>query len=129
MAGYGEARKLFKSQTSETASVFNEYVGLMKKFAGDSNAIAQESGLDAVIDFLENAGVATKCAPDLCPVLVTKGLGSTRAKSKDKAIECLLQLIELERHEIVCEELHKGLENKNPKIVVSCLQTLREALK
>lgn len=50
-------------------------------------------------------------------------------KTKDKSIECLLMLIEIERHELVIEELIKGLSTKNPKVVVGSLQTLREALK
>ncbi|CAH8557444.1 unnamed protein product [Dicrocoelium dendriticum] len=126
--GYTEAVKLFSSQTSENAPIFNEYVGLMKKFVMDSNAIAQESAMDAVLAFVENASVATKCASDLCTALVTKGLSATRAKTKEKAVECLMQLVELERHETVCEELLKGLGNKNPKLVAVCLQTLREIL-
>ncbi|KAA3678847.1 cytoskeleton-associated protein 5 [Paragonimus westermani] len=126
--GYTEALNLFTTQDSEDSPVFNEYVGLIKKFVLDSNAIAQEAALSSVLAFLENANVATRCAPDVCCALVTKGLGATRAKTKDKAIECLLQMVEIERHEVACEELLKGLSNKNPKLVVGCLQTLREIL-
>ncbi|OON18339.1 HEAT repeat protein, partial [Opisthorchis viverrini] len=126
--GYAEAQKLFTVQDSETAPVFNEYVSLMKTFVAEANAIAQESALDCVLAFLESAAIAPKCAPDVSAALVSKGLSSARAKSKDKAVECLLQLVEIERHEVVCDELIKGLSNKNPKLVVACLQTIRKIL-
>ncbi|CAL8107217.1 unnamed protein product [Calicophoron daubneyi] len=126
--GYTEANKLFASQTSENAPVFNEYVGLMKKFVTDANAVAQETALDAVLVFLENAAAVSKCASDIASGLVTKCLSSARAKTKDKAIECLLEMVEIEKQDVACEELLKGLSNKNPKVVVGCLQTLRETL-
>lgn len=36
--------------------------------------------------------------------------------------------IEIEKAEVVQDELLKGLDNKNPKIVVACIETLRKAL-
>uniref|UniRef100_A0A8C5SD62 Cytoskeleton associated protein 5 n=1 Tax=Laticauda laticaudata TaxID=8630 RepID=A0A8C5SD62_LATLA len=36
--------------------------------------------------------------------------------------------IEIEKGEVVQEELLKGLDNKNPKIIVACIETLRKAL-
>uniref|UniRef100_A0A8C5CAA3 TOG domain-containing protein n=1 Tax=Gadus morhua TaxID=8049 RepID=A0A8C5CAA3_GADMO len=36
--------------------------------------------------------------------------------------------IEIEKAEVVQDELLKGLENKNPKVVVACLEALRKAL-
>lgn len=143
LEGYAEAQKLFLSQTSETAPAFNDYVGVMKKFVTDSNAVALESALDAVLTFLENAAVSGKyenffldcirpvlrCAGDICSGLIAKCLSSPRAKTRDKAIECLLQVVENEKQDVVGEELMKGLSNKSPKVVVGCLQTFRETLK
>jgi len=37
--------------------------------------------------------------------------------------------IEIEKGEAVQEELLKGLDNKNPKIIVACIETLRKALR
>ncbi|VDP30039.1 unnamed protein product [Echinostoma caproni] len=128
LEGYNEAQKLFSTQTSETAPVFNEYVGIMKKFVNDPNAVALESALDAVLVYFENSTVSGKCAGDVCAGLIVKCLSSPRAKTRDKAIECLLQIVENEKHEVAGEELLKGLSNKNPKVVVGCLQTLRETL-
>ncbi|CAH8441458.1 unnamed protein product [Schistosoma turkestanicum] len=129
VAGYEEAFKIFSTETNEKSPVFSEYVVLMKKFVTDPHAGAQEKALDAVLAYIETAAAATKCAGDICSGIISKCLGSTRMKTKDKSIECLLMLIEIERHELVTEELVKGLSTKNPKVVVGCLQTLREALK
>ncbi|CAH8452216.1 unnamed protein product [Heterobilharzia americana] len=91
-------------------------------------SMTQEKALDAVLAYIEVASAASKCAGDICSCIISKCLGSTRAKTKDKSIECLLMLIEIERHELIIEELMKGLSTKNPKVVIGCLQTLREAL-
>lgn len=37
--------------------------------------------------------------------------------------------IEIEKHEIVEEELLKGMEQKNPKVVAACISALNTALK
>lgn len=69
LAGYEEACKLFSSITDEKSPEFNKYAGLMKKFVTDTNAFAQEKGLDAVMAFIENANVAGrwgKCTWSCC---------------------------------------------------------------
>nr|VZI25513.1 unnamed protein product [Spirometra erinaceieuropaei] len=111
--GYEEAVKLFSTQPSDKSPVFGDYVGLMKKMVVDSNAIAQEKAF---------------VASDVCSGIVNKCLNSTRAKTKEKGIEILLLYIELEKGDGVVEELIKGLSAKQPKIVVGCVQALKEAL-
>lgn len=61
-------------------------------------------------------------------VLVTKCLNASRAKTKEKALEIILMYIEIDKHETVQEELMKGLENKQPKVVYACVQALRSSL-
>jgi cytoskeleton-associated protein 5 len=39
---------------------FSKYAGVLKKFVADSNAVAQEKGMEAVLSFLENAQIAPK---------------------------------------------------------------------
>lgn len=60
--------------------------------------------------------------------LVTKCLNASRAKTKEKAMDIILMYVEIDKHEVVQEELMKGLENKQPKVVSACVQTLRAAL-
>lgn len=58
VAGYDEARRLFQSMDSPKSKDFIPYLGLMKKFVTDSNAVAQEKGLIAALAFVENAADA-----------------------------------------------------------------------
>lgn len=61
------------------------------------------------------------------PGLIAKCLNG-RPKTRDKAFEIIMMYIEAEKQEIVQEELIKGLDNKQPKIVQSCLEILRRAI-
>ncbi|XP_064635641.1 cytoskeleton-associated protein 5-like isoform X2 [Lineus longissimus] len=129
MAGYEEATKLFKRIDDEKSSEFSKYLGLIKKFVTDTNAIAQEKALEAVLAFLERAHVAGKTACEVCGCVVLKCLSASRAKTKERGLEILLMYIEIEKQEVVQDELMKGLDNKNPKIVAACIVALREAVK
>lgn len=60
MHGYEECAKSFRCIDDEKSPEFNKFVGLVKKFVIDSNAAAQEKGLEAVLAFVENAAVAGK---------------------------------------------------------------------
>jgi len=57
VAGYEEAIKLFRTM-DEKSSEFTKYLGVLKKICTDSNAIAQEKGLETVLTFVENAHCA-----------------------------------------------------------------------
>ena len=59
LAGYEEATKKFKL-LDEKSPEFSNYLGLMKKFVIDSNAVAQEKGLEATLAYVENAACAPK---------------------------------------------------------------------
>ena len=60
VAGYEEAAKKFRYAHSDKDPEFNNFLGIIKKFVIDSNAVAQEKGLEAVLAFTENAACATK---------------------------------------------------------------------
>lgn len=55
--GYEEAIKLF-GQLDEKAPEWNKFTGIVKKFVIDSNAVAQEKGLEATLVFVENSATA-----------------------------------------------------------------------
>lgn len=63
------------------------------------------------------------------PIVITKCIGSTKAKIKDLAIQISLMYIEIEKQEIVLEELLKGTEHKNPKISAACVSAISQALR
>ena len=44
MDGYEEAAKIFRAIDDEKSPEWNKFLGLIKKFVVDSNALAQEKG-------------------------------------------------------------------------------------
>lgn len=58
--GYEEALKLFQRIEDEKSPEWGKYLGLLKRFVTDSNAVAQLKGLEAALAYVENAHVAGK---------------------------------------------------------------------
>ncbi|XP_068623237.1 protein mini spindles [Battus philenor] len=129
VAGYEEAIKLFNQIDDEKSPDWNKFLGLIKKFVTDSNAVAQEKGLEAALVFVENCGHAGKTTGEVMSGIVAKCIAAPRTKTKDLALQITLMYVEIEKHEIVEEELLKGMEHKNPKIVAACVVALTTALK
>ncbi|XP_038218793.1 protein mini spindles isoform X2 [Zerene cesonia] len=129
VAGYEEAIKLFNQIDDEKSPEWNKYLGLVKKFVIDSNAVAQEKGLEAALVFVENCGHAGKTTGEVMSGIVAKCIAAPKTKTKDLALQITLMYIEIEKHEIVEEELLKGMEQKNPKVVAACIAALNTALK
>ncbi|XP_075932423.1 cytoskeleton-associated protein 5 isoform X2 [Anarhichas minor] len=128
LSGYEEALKLFQRITDEKSPEWGKYLGLMRKFVTDSNAVAQLKGLEAALAFIENAHVAGKASGEVVSGVVTKVFNQPKARAKELGTDICLMYMELEKAEVVQDELLKGLDNKNPKIVVACIETLRKAL-
>ncbi|XP_059161081.1 cytoskeleton-associated protein 5-like isoform X1 [Physella acuta] len=130
VAGYEEAVKLFNG-LDEKSQEFSRYAGLLKKFVTDTNAVAQEKGLEAVYAFVENAptNVCGRTCSDVVSGIVTKCLNASKQKTKDRGIEIIMLYIEAEKPDVVQECLMAGMENKQPKIVVGCVQAVTCALR
>lgn len=61
--------------------------------------------------------------------VVTKVFNQPKVRAKELGMDICMMYIEIEKAEVVQDELIKGLDNKNPKIVVACIETLRKALR
>lgn len=59
LSGYEEALSLYQ-KIDEKSPEWGKYLGLIKKFVTESNAVAQLKGLEAALAFVENAHVAGK---------------------------------------------------------------------
>ncbi|KAF0310307.1 Cytoskeleton-associated protein 5 [Amphibalanus amphitrite] len=127
LKGYEEATLLFQ-QLDEKAPEFNRYAPLIKKFVADSNAVAQEKGLEASLVFMENAHVAGRVSGDVVAAIVQKAIAAPKTSTREKARELLLMVVEIEKYEIVQEELIKGFSQKNPKVVAACIGAMTLAL-
>ncbi|XP_067356900.1 cytoskeleton-associated protein 5 isoform X3 [Channa argus] len=128
LSGYEEALKLFQRIEDEKSPEWGKYLGLIKKFVTDSNAVAQLKGLEAALAFIENAHAAGKTSGEVVSGVVTKVFNQPKARAKELGTDICLMYFEIEKAEVVQDELLKGLDNKNPKIVVACIETLRKAL-
>uniref|UniRef100_A0A182QHS5 TOG domain-containing protein n=1 Tax=Anopheles farauti TaxID=69004 RepID=A0A182QHS5_9DIPT len=127
--GYEEAAKLFRTIDDEKSPEWNKYLGLIKKFVIDSNAVAQEKGLETTLVFVENSGNAGKTVGEVMGGIVTKCIGAPKTKTKELAVQITLMYVEIEKQETVLEELLKGTEQKNPKIVAACVTAITLALR
>ncbi|XP_076624650.1 msps cytoskeleton-associated protein 5 [Colletes latitarsis] len=127
--GYEECVNTFQCIDDEKSPEWNKYLGFIKKFVVDSNAAAQEKGLEAALAFVENAAVAGKTVGEVMNGIVSKCIAAPKAKTKELAVQITLMYIEIEKHEAVQEELLKGTDAKNPKIVAACISTLTLALR
>ncbi|XP_041131706.1 cytoskeleton-associated protein 5-like isoform X3 [Polyodon spathula] len=126
--GYEEALKLFQRIDDEKSPEWSKYLGLIKKIVTDSNAVAQLKGLEAVLAYVENAHVAGRTTGEVVSGVVCKVFNQPKARAKELGLEICMMYIEIEKAEAVQEELLKGLDNKNPKIIVMCIETIRKAL-
>lgn len=129
MHGYEECVKTFQCIDDEKSAEWNKYVGFIKKFVADSNAAAQEKGLEATLAFVENAAVAGKIVGEVMSGIVSRCIAAPKTKTKELAVQITLMYVEIERHEAVQEELLRGTDAKNPKIVSACIATLTLALR
>lgn len=61
--------------------------------------------------------------------IVAKCIGAPKAKTKDLATQISLMYIEIEKQDFVMEELLKGTEHKNPKVVAACINVMTLAIR
>lgn len=126
--GYEEVTKLFRQIDDEKSPEFSKYLGLIKKFVTDSNAMGQEKGLEATLAFVENYAHAGKTVGEVMSGIIAKCIAAPKTKTRDLASQITLMYIEIEKQDIVQEELIKGMDVKNPKIVAACVTASTTAL-
>ncbi|KAJ3032355.1 Microtubule-associated protein, microtubule dynamics during spindle orientation, partial [Rhizophlyctis rosea] len=129
LGAYEEATKIFNTLDPDADAEYRKYQEFLKKMIADSNLVAQEAGMAAVLAWVTNAPSATKTRSVIVPMVVDKGLGSTRAGTKAKALEILLMYIEIDIAEPVIEDIIPGIDHKTPKNVVGAVSSLRESLR
>lgn len=100
VSAYETLVKTFQTTASDTDPAFKPYVNnpdILKKIALDSNAVAQEKGVECIVAFVKYAGeTAAKTREAVVPALVDKCFGSSRAGTKAQSLELVLQYVEVE---------------------------------
>lgn len=110
---------------------WGKYGSWVRKFPTDSNAAAQEKALEVTLLYLENAALpqAGRIVGEVMSGVVSKCITASKAKSKELAVSIALMCVEVEKGEVVQEELMKGMEQKNPKVVAGCINIYNEILR
>lgn len=100
VSAYESLVKTFQNTASDSDPAFKPYLNnpdLLKKIATDSNAVAQEKGVECLVALVKFAGEnAARSRETVIPALVDKCFGSSRAGTKNHAIELALQYVEVE---------------------------------
>lgn len=128
---YEEAAKLFEKSPDEADPCFRPFLndpGLWNKAVLDSNVAAQQEAIIALCAFLKFGGrdCCLRTRNQTITPIVEKCLSSTRAATKQNAIEALLLYIELDVAGPVIEDMLPGLANKVPKNVAATLHALTQ---
>ncbi|KAI0341693.1 ARM repeat-containing protein [Trametopsis cervina] len=134
VSAYESLIKTFQTTADDSDPAFKPYINnpdTLKKIVTDSNAVAQEKGVECVVNFVKFAGEsAAKTREVVVPALVDKCFGSARAGTKNQATELVLQYVEVENGGAgVVESLLPGLAAKQPKTVAGCVVALKEVVK
>lgn len=82
----------------------------------------------ASLFFTDVPNLLFRTTGDVVSGVVSKVFNQPKARAKELGMDICLMYIEIEKADTVQEELLKGLDNKNPKIVVACIETIRKAL-
>lgn len=93
--------------------------------------MAQEKGVECLVSLVKFAGeTVTKTRDAVVPALVDKCLGSSRAGTKNQAIELILQYVEVENSATgVVADIMPGLSAKQPKTVAASVLALKEIVR
>lgn len=96
LGAYEEVTKLFKTLDPDAVGEYQKYTEFLKKMAVDSNLVAQEAGLAAILSFVEfgPTTLVVRTRKEIVSALVDKCLGSSRAGTRTKAVDLILMLIE-----------------------------------
>lgn len=129
MSAYDELHKSFQKIYDEKHPDWSKYGSWVRKFPTDSNAAAQEKALEVTLLYLQQAGCAGRIVSEVMSGVVAKCITAAKAKSKELALEIALTCVEIEKQEQVQEELSKGMEQKNPKVVAGCISILAQILR
>ncbi|KAI4095958.1 MAG: hypothetical protein LQ344_001339 [Seirophora lacunosa] len=127
--GYEDAAKTFETTPDESDPAFRPFLqdsGLWKGAVADSNVAAQQDGINALCAFLKFGGqdACRRSRSVTIAPIVEKGLSSTRAATKQSALEALLLYIELDKSDPIIDDLLPCLGNKQPKIIAATLAAL-----
>lgn len=110
-------------------STFNVKPDLVRAMVTDSNVVAQEAGMLVLVNYLQFGGTSANVAKlknaGVIGSICEKGLSSSRAGTKAKAVDALLIFVEIfNSGEPVLEAVIPFFDNKLPKLVAGCVNAV-----
>ncbi|KAN0022847.1 hypothetical protein ACTFIU_005588 [Dictyostelium citrinum] len=138
LSGYDEMLTLFNSIKDPNSSEFSKYASSFEKILlVDPQPANKEKALQVLYAFLDKgsyvhlASTPLSFYSDLITSIVDNCFNA-RDSIKLKSIDCLLLLVEIIGPYIVIQyicEILSNSNNKAPKIIISCIYTLKEIVK
>ena len=101
----------------------------MRSILSDSNVAALDLGFQVVNQFILKCDIAPKSRKELIPLIIEKGLGSSRLSTRNGAQDALLNFVYIDHPDPVLEELVLFFEHKQSKISSSVLSVSSEILR
>jgi len=96
---YEELAGLFLRAEDDNDPIFNKHSAVIRKILVDSNVMAQEKGLAAVLEWVTRTPLALKAVSPICEGLIDKCI-SGRPGAKQKSLEIFMQFVEREVQEL-----------------------------
>lgn len=97
----------------------------LRKIVADPNVLSQETAIHTLCEILKRTGKqAVKTREFIVPVLVEKGIISSKIGAKNDSIECLLIYVEIDTPDPVIELMVPSLGVKNPKQVTATIKAI-----
>lgn len=138
--GYQELNRLFSNATQKQGKDDDSFMIYWKDpsrfgdYVTDSNVVAQEQAILALECLLKNVGLPKQIDVktvmyNWIPALAEKGLASSRAVTKNKAMECIILICSFDDSIAESVELVLPFFNKKlPKLVAASINCIRELL-
>ncbi|CAO3702051.1 unnamed protein product [Rhizopus stolonifer] len=126
ISAYEDLTRLFQNTTED--SDFLSFEPHLKNMVIDSNVVAQEAALTAVLEYIRHSTVSNTLET-IIPSLVEKCFGAAKVGTKQKATDIVLLYTELGQTDKVIGFLLSGTSAKQPKVVVQTVITLKEIVR
>ncbi|KAG1441515.1 hypothetical protein G6F56_011447 [Rhizopus delemar] len=129
ISAYEDLTRLFQNTTED--SEFLSFEPHLKNMVIDSNVVAQEAALTAVLEYIRHSTVrvGSNTLETIIPSLVEKCFGAAKVGTKQKATDIVLLYTELGQMDKVIEFLLPGTSAKQPKVIVQTVITLKEIVR
>ncbi|KAJ2714647.1 hypothetical protein H4R23_005740, partial [Coemansia sp. Cherry 401B] len=120
------AKELRQLDPERESGKFGGFESLLGKIVLDGNMAAQETGLLAVIAFVENAPHPVRRRDEIVGGIVAKCLAATKAGTRTNSKELLMLLSEADTPAPVVAGVVEGFDAKQPKAVAAAVAAVRE---